>query len=627
MARRRQQRHFKDHVSEARLFTARTFWSLAGIFTLIALVISRLFYLQVSSHEHYTTLSQDNRVKVIAIAPNRGLIYDRNGVILAENLPSWRLEITPERVDDMEQLLGQLRSLISIEEDDIQRFKKLLQRKRSFDNIPLRFHLSDEEVARIAAIQHRLPGTEVVAGLTRHYPITDSMFHVLGYVGRIGVQELEQVDLTNYRGTSHIGKIGIERQYEDLLHGMVGNQQVETNAQGKILRTLQKNPPLPGQNIYLSLDVRLQEIAEKALGDYNGAVVAMDPHSGDILALVSKPGYDPNAFVNGISTKDYSRLNQDPDRPQFNRAIHGQYPPGSTIKPFIGLAGLVHDVTHEHHTLFCPGFYTLPNDDRKYRDWKKRGHGSVDLLDSIVQSCDVYFYDLARSLGIDRIAPFMERFGFGTETGIDLPHEKPGLVPSREWKRNKKRLAWYPGETLNVGIGQGDILTTPLQLASATSTLALRGKHVQPRIVGKIVDPLQHTTTEVPVVTLAPVTGISAAHWDYIIEAMKQVVHHPRGTGRRIRTDAYTIAGKTGTAQVFGIKQEEEYDEETVAKKLRDHALFISFAPVENPEIVVIVVMENGGHGGETASPVAGQVIQQYMTDRHAAMSEGDQQP
>lgn len=626
MARRRQQRHFKDHVSEARLFTARTLWSLAGIFILIAIVISRLFYLQVSNHDHYTTLSLDNRVKVIAIAPNRGLIYDRNGVILAENLPSWRLEITPERVGDMEQLLTQLQALITIDEDDIERFNKLLQRKRSFDNIPLRFHLNDEEVARIAAIQHRLPGAEVVAGLTRHYPITDTMFHVLGYVGRIGVQDLERVDATNYRGTSHIGKTGIEKQYEDILHGRVGNQQVETNAQGKILRTLQKTPPVPGQNLYLTLDARLQETAEKALDDYNGAVVAMDPYNGDILALVSKPGYDPNAFVNGISTKDYTRLNKDPDRPQFNRAIHGQYPPGSTLKPFVGLAGLMHDITHEHHTLFCPGFYTLPNDERKYRDWKKTGHGSVDLMDSIVQSCDVYFYDLARNLGIDRITPFLDRFGFGARTGIDLPHEKPGLLPSREWKRERKGLAWYPGETLNVGIGQGDILATPLQLASATSALALRGKRVQPRIVGRLEDPLSRSSADVAVVPLPPVTGISAQHWDYIIEAMKQVVHNPRGTGRRIRSDAYTIAGKTGTAQVFGIKQEEEYDEETVAKKLRDHALFISFAPVENPEIVVVVVVENGGHGGAIAAPVAGKVIEQYMTGK-TAMSGTDQQP
>ena len=598
---------FKDHFAEARLFTSRAVISVILAVLLLCVEISRLFYLQVTNHDYYTTQSHDNRVKLVPIAPTRGLIFDRHGVVLAENQPAYRLEITPEQVPDMDALLAKLKTILDISDDDIDQFRRSLRHKHTFDSVGIRFNLSDEEVARVATIQHRLPGGQIVAGLNRYYPLGETLAHIVGYVGRLDDRDLRNVDPTNYLNTSHIGKSGIEKYYESRLHGEIGYQQVETNAEGRILRVLQQTPPIPGENIHLTLDVPLQAIAEQALEDYNGAIVAMDPKNGDVLAMVSKPGFNPNLFVNGIGHSDFEKLQKNSAQPLYNRALLGRYPPGSTIKPFIGLAGLKYGVTHEHYQLFCPGFYVLPiGEERKFRDWKKQGHGTVDLDAAITESCDVYFYDLALNLSIDRIYTFLKAFGFGEKTGIDMPIESSGLLPSREWKRRKKGQPWFPGETLNIGIGQGFLLATPLQLAMATATLANRGKRVEPHLLMQNGDTGKNTIDPL-------LQEVKPQQWDYIKQAMIHVVNSRKGTARRIANPDYVIAGKTGTSQVFGIKQEEEYEAANVAMKLRDHALFIAYAPADNPKIAIAVVVENGGGGGSVAAPIAGKILNHYL--------------
>ena len=598
----------KDYSSEARLFSNRAIVSLLAITLMLGSLITRLVYLQVIDHDHYITLSNDNRVKIIPVGPTRGLIYDRNGIVLAENLPAYRLEIVPEQVEDMQALLQSLTELVNIREHDLKQFTKALRQKRTFDNIPLRFHLDDHEVARVAAIQHRLPGVEIVASLNRHYPLGNNFAHVLGYVGRKDAQDLKDIDTTNYLGTSHIGKSGIEKFYEDHLHGNVGTQQVETNARGRVIRILEQNPPSAGEDLHLTIDAPLQTIATQALGEFNGSVVTIDVTNGQILTLVSNPGFDPNLFVNGIGFKDYNELRDSDSQPLYNRALFGRYPPGSTIKPFIGLAGLKYGIVNPHYELYCPGYYIIPfGEERKFRDWKKTGHGSMDLDEALVESCDVYFYDLALNLSIDNIHPFLSSFGFGKVSGVDMPSENAGLLPSREWKRATRRQPWFPGETLNTGIGQGFLLTTPLQLANATVTLANKGQAQQLRLVlGK-----GHSRTKIPVDPL--LASIPEQQWDYIHNAMTRVVHSIRGTARRIANKSFKVAGKTGTAQVFGIKEEEEYDAEKIAFKLRDHALFIAFAPAKNPRIAIAVIVENCGGGGSVAAPIAAQVLNSYM--------------
>lgn len=577
-------------------------------------LIARLIYLQVISQEHYITLSENNRVSIRPIPPTRGLIYDRNGILLAQNLPSFSLELVPEHIKDLDQTIEQLKQLITLTEEDMDRFHKHRRNKRRFEGIPLRYRLTDEEVSRISVNQYRLPGVEIRAELTRDYPLGKLAAHAVGYVARISENELRKVDASNYSGTSHIGKVGIEQIYEDVLHGTVGFQQVETTAQGRILKVLKRTLPVPGKNLYLNLDVQLQSVAEKAFGENTGALVALDPRDGAVLAFVSTPSYDPNLFVNGLDSQTYKALRDSPDRPLFNRALRGQYPPGSTIKPFIGLAGLELNAVGAQKPLRCPGWYTLKNDPRRYRDWKKGGHGQTDLTKAIVQSCDVYFYDLSLTLGIDRLHEYLSYFGLGKRTGIDLYGEMGGLLPSREWKRRARGTAWYPGETLIAGIGQGFMLTTPLQLASITATISKNGVRQKPRMLYAIqeADETSHVLIEAQ-----PETPVPIAHehnWMIIIEAMRKVIHSPRGTAHRISTKMpYIAAGKTGTAQVFGIKQDEEYKEEDVKKKLRDHALFIVFAPLEDPRIAVAVVVENGGHGGSAAAPIARKVMDEYL--------------
>jgi penicillin-binding protein 2 len=605
----------KDYLFESHLFMRRTVQALVIAAMLVAVLVGRLVYLQVLAHEHYITLSDDNRIKILPLPPNRGLIFDRNGVILADNLPSYRLEITAEQIHDVDATLDKLSRLIDIRDVDRQRFDKLRQRTPAFKPVPLRFHLSDEEVARFAINRHKFPGVDIVAGLSRHYPHGPLAVHALGYVGRIDERDLQNIDASNYSGTTHIGKIGIEKTYEEVLHGTVGYRQVETNAEGRILRTLVRTPPVPGQNLYLTLDAELQNVTEQAFGDQAGAAVAIDPNNGNVLALASKPTFDPNLFVNGIDTETYKALRSDRQQPLFNRALRGQYPPGSTLKPFVGLGGLEQGITSEHANTYCPGFYQLPGKARKYRDWKRTGHGTVDLKSAIAESCDVYFYDLALSMGIDRLHDYLSQFGFGARTGIDISGELPGLLPSRDWKRGARNEPWFPGETLITGIGQGFMLTTPLQLASATATLSRYGNRLRPHIVGstQLYDDPELTPLSVEPAPDVPIEN--RGHWVEMIDAMREVVHGKRGTARKLSIDVgYEIAGKTGTAQVFGLREEEKYEADKLDKKLHDHSLFVAFAPVEEPVIAVAIVVEHGGSGSAVAAPIARTILDQYLS-------------
>ena len=611
----------KDYLRESLLFKDRAVIAGICVFLLLSLLTLRLLQLQVHDHQHFTTLSQDNRVKLQPLPPTRGLIYDRNGVILAQNLPAYSLEITPERVQDMQQLLQQLGQIVNISDNDLERFERLRKQRRRFDSVPIRVRLDEQEVARFSVNRHRFPGVEIEAKLLRDYPLEATTAHVLGYVGRINERELQIIDNSAYSGTSHIGKTGVEKTYEEALHGKVGVQQVEVNALGRVIRVLQSDPPTPGQDLYLSLDSRLQQATMDAFGEENGAAVAIDPRTGQLLALVSNPGFDPNLFVEGISPEDYNELQNSEDNPLFNRALRGQYPPGSTIKPFVGLAGLETGAVSLGQKKFCPGFYQLPGHSHRYRDWKRGGHGLMNLTDAVTQSCDVYYYDLAQQLGIDRLSEFLQHFGFGSRTGVDITGELGGLLPSRDWKKQARKAPWYPGETLIMGIGQGYFLTTPLQLAHATATLATRGRKLQPQVVDAI---KAHDSEEPVALARAPASMLpqqSSDNWYDVVEAMGQVIEGRRGTAKRIKSDDYRIAGKTGTAQVFTVKQDEEYDEEKVAKKMRDHALFVAFAPVDDPVIAIAVIVENGGHGGSVAAPIARKMMDAYLLGEHPRSS------
>ncbi len=580
----------------------------------MSIVLVRLYVLQVVEFDHFATLSNSNRVRLKALPPSRGLIYDRNGVVLADNLPAYRLEIVREQVEDLDAVIDGLAELVEITEQDVKRFHQASERRRPFESVPLLLNLNDDEVARLAVNLHRFQGAEINARLTRNYPLGKHAVHALGYVGRIDDNDLQKDELANYAGTSHIGKLGLEKFYEHDLHGMVGYQRVEVNAAGRTLRVLDENPPLSGNNLHLTIDSTLQQLAEDLFAEERGSVVALDPANGEILALVSMPSFDPNLFVSGISTGDYNALRESADRPLFNRALTGQYPPGSTSKPFFGLAGLEYSVVGEKQSIYCGGHYLLPNEERKYRDWKKEGHGRMDLDAAITQSCDVYFYDLSYALGIDRMSAFMRQFGFGQRTGIDSTGERPGLMPSREWKRGARGMPWFPGETLITGIGQGAFLTTPLQLASATGALAMEGKRYRPHLVRRIEYPADSMELLIQPEISGEYKPKKHLNWRHVIDAMENVVHGLRGTAQRIGRGAqYRIAGKTGTAQVFGIAQDEEYEEEKVSKRLRDHALFVGFAPAEAPRIAVAVIVENGGHGSSVAAPIARRMMDAYL--------------
>ncbi|MCL4125554.1 UNVERIFIED_CONTAM: hypothetical protein GTU68_016393 [Idotea baltica] len=494
------------------------------------------------------------------------------------------------------------------------KIKQTIKQQRRFRDVVIRERLTEEEVAIFSANRHRFPGVDVIGRLIRHYPHGALFAHTVGYVGRINERDQSLIDEKNYKGTLQIGKTGVEKKYEDLLHGQVGYQQVETNVQGRVVRELKSEASVSGQALFLNLDIQLQRVASEALQEYNGSIVAIDPRNGGILAMVSKPDFDPNLFVTGISSKNYAVLRDSIDRPLFDRSLRGHYPPGSTLKPFVALAGLELGVVKQNTKAYCPGWYTLPGKDHRYRCWKSHGHGKVDLKQSIAQSCDVYYYDLANVLGIDRLHHFLDLFGFGHRTGVDVPSESRGLSPSSQWKREMRNQVWYPGETLISGIGQGFNQTTPVQLAYATSLLAMRGVNMLPRVARGSRSDAENELNLMPIKRGNSLPIFNNENWQAIIEAMVEVTSGKRGTARSVGNDLpFTVGGKTGTAQVFGIKQDEKYDAETLAKKLHDHALFIAFAPAVSPEIVVVVVAENGGSGSKVAGPMARKMIDQYF--------------
>jgi len=613
----------KDHIRESIVFNRRLMTITLLSACVIVVLISRMFYLQIINNDHYTTLSENNRVTVQPIPATRGLIYDRNGILLAQNIPGFSLQIIPERSKNIKQTITALEKLVSISKEDKKRFYRKLRKQRSFLGIPIRYHLTDQERAQVAVNLHKLAGVEIHAELIRHYPLKDLASHAVGYVSSISEKELKKVDVTNYTNNSRYGKIGIEKAYEKILHGKMGVQRVESNAYGRVIRVLDQTLPVPGKNIYLNLDIRLHKVAKEAFNGRKGAVVAINPDNGAVLALASFPAFDPNLFVNVQDTREYRSLETSPAQPFFNRAIRGRYPPGSTIKPFIGLAGLETYITSENEIVNCKGSYQPKNDPRKYRDWKKHGHGKTDLEKSIVESCDVYYYILAEKLKIDRITSYLAPFGFGAKTNIDLRGERAGLLPSRQWKLKERRLPWFPGETLISGIGQGFNLITPVQLASSTATLSVKGQRQQPRMVYATEDPDIAIKEVMPPRALAPISIVDEQHWDKVNKSMENVVHSIYGTARSIRPGIkYKMAAKTGTAQVFGIAEDEEYEEDKVSHKLRDHALFIAFAPAEKPEIALAIIVENGGHGGSAAGPIARKIIDTYllpMAKIHAA--------
>jgi penicillin-binding protein 2 len=603
----------KDNLIENRVFLHRIMAAVVFIMLLTAGLVVRLMYLQIVGHDHYASLAKDNRVKIMPLPPTRGMIYDKNGKVLAENIPSYSLEIIPEQTSNLDDTLAGLQKLLAISDDQLEQFHKLRKRQKRFTSLPLLLNLTDDEIAKFAVARPFFPGVDIHQRMDRHYPYSELTAHVVGYVGRINESELKSLPAVEYQGSNLIGKIGIEGAYETQLHGKAGYAEMETNVQARPLNTLNEVSPIPGDNLNLTLDIDLQKTAYDALEKYNGAVVAIDIKTGGILVFASRPGYDPNPFVLGISNDAYQALQKSDDQPLYNRALRGLYPPGSTIKPFVGLGGLEHDAIGAHQKVYCPGYYQLPGVSHKYRDWKKTGHGSVNLSEAITQSCDVYFYRLALAMGIDNLQSFLKQFGFGIESGIDLVGEKAGLVPSPEWKHSRKTQgkqrsepkAWFPGETVITGIGQGYLQVTPLQLAQATAILANRGQVITPHLVDKP-----------DASKVARTIDFKSSNINQVIAGMVNVVNSQRGTAKGLRRSAkYQIAGKTGTAQVFNIKQGAKYNEHSVAFKLRDHALFVSFAPADDPKIAVAVIAEHGGHGGSVAAPIAEKVIRQYLED------------
>lgn len=623
----------KDHWKEQRLFASRLIAAGVLLLLLTGVLIYRLVQLQVVDYQLFAELSQGNRLRIEPLAPTRGLVFDRNGKVLAENLPAWELVLIPEQVSDLDATFQSLIGLGLVDAEDQTALSELVRSHRRFEHVMLT-NLTDEEAARFAVRRHQFPGVDIREGLIRHYPYGDVASHAIGYVASISPADLERIERREYAATSHIGKTGIERGFEYELHGTVGYRQQVVNAQGRVLldpasRT-ERSPssqagsletlwPAPGENLILSLDIDLQRAAEAAMGGSRGAVVALDPRNGDVLTLVSTPGFDPNRFATGLSRQDFLELNTDPDKPLFNRALAGTYPPGSVIKPFLGLAALHYAAIEPEARSLCPGYFVLPGNSHRYRDWRPQGHGLVDLHDAIVQSCDVYFYQLAVELGIDRLEEFLRSFGFGAPAGIDISGERNGVVPSREWKKQNfsrpEDQVWFPGETVIAGIGQGYSLVTPIQLAHATATLANRGTVYRPRLVIATQDSVTGERMDLEPTSLGRL-DLEDSQWQYIHDAMLGATEDLHGSGRTAMLGTpYRVAGKTGTAQVFSIAQEEEYDAETVDERLRDHGLFIAFAPAENPVIAIAVVVENGGGGARAAAPVARKVLDAFFTE------------
>lgn len=615
----------RDHTREIRHFHIRLAICAVVVVVLFGLLFSRFFYLQVLQSEHYTTLAEANRIAIQPLTPNRGLIFDRNGEILAQNYTAYTLEIIPDQVKNSESAIDELATVIEITPEDRRRFNKLKRESTRFKSLPIRSRLTEVEVARFAENQYRFPGMDVKAYPLRHYPKGELVSHVIGYIGRINDKDLEQLEadkqLKNYRGSTHVGRIGIEKSYEGVLHGQTGFEQVETDAVGRPVRTLSRVAPVAGNDLTLSLDIGLQQAAVQAFGDYRGALVALDPANGEILAFVSKPGFDPNLFVDGIDHTNWRLLNESIDRPLNNRALRGVYPPGSTFKPFMALAGLELGKRSIRYSFNDPGFFSLPGSSHRFRDWKPGGHGWVDLHKSLVISCDTYYYMLAHDLGITNIHNFIGKFGFGKGTGIDIPGEAAGLLPSPEWKKKRFKQNWLPGDTISVGIGQGFNLATPLQLTFAMMLLANDGKAYRPHFIKQQVDHYEGLVEDSFIEEMYRL-NVKQEYLDYVKHALADVTR-PGGTAARAGANAaYTFAGKTGTSQVVNIKQGERYNASRINERHRDHALFTAFAPVENPKIVLTVLVENSGSGGSTAAPIARKVLDYFFLGKMPESAE-----
>lgn len=607
----------KDHDTEKRLVNKRLIACAALVLAISCTLVGRLYFLQVTEFDYNSTVSENNRVHVLPIPPERGFIYDRNGVLLADNQPSFNMTLTRERAGDAANVLDSVISILHLPAEERAVFAKAMKQARHpFEPSTLLYDLTEEQIALLAVNQYRLPGIDVEAQFVRHYPQGNHFAHSVGYVGRINEKETKQLDPTQYRGTQSIGKTGIERFYEPELHGKVGFEEVETNAQGRVMRVLRHTDAVPGKNIVLSLDIKLQEAAEEALGDRRGSIIAIDPKTGEVLAMVSKPSFDPNLFVTGISSRDYSGLRDSIDKPLFNRALRGLYAPGSTIKPEVAIAGLDSGVISASTRVFDPGYFQLPNVDHKYRNWNHSGDGWVDLNAAIMRSNDTYFYDLASKLGIDRLHDYLSMFGVGQKVSLDMFEESSGLMPSREWKRSTRRQAWYPGETVILGIGQGYMQVTPLQLAQATALIANKGVWNRPH--------LARTIDGAPPMDEHPMPNIvlhDPKEWEQVNHAMQLVMHDARGIARASATGAqYRIAGKSGTAQVVAIKQGERYNRLKTAERNRDNALFVGFAPAEDPQIVISVMIENGEAGGRVAGPVVRKVMDAWLLDSQGGL-------
>jgi penicillin-binding protein 2 len=613
----------KDSWRERRLFEQRSIVVVVLIALLSSVLLGRLLWLQVVRYEHYSQLSQGNRVRVEPLPAARGIIYDRHGQVLADNQPTYQLELIPEEVPDLDAALAGLARIGLIDSERIDELKKLVRSRRPFESIPIRLRLDDQQIARFAVNRFRFPGIDIQTRLARNYPRGEIGVHALGYVGAISETDLQNIDRESYAGTSTIGKLGVESAYESNLRGQKGRREQLVDVRGRPIENLQAleselvfQPSRRGQDLFLTLDLAVQNAAENAMSNRRGALIALDPNNGDVLALVSHPGFDPNLFARGLSSQEFSALNSDPDRPLFNRALRGTYPPGSTIKPLVALAGLQYGVVTAEDSHYCVGYFTLPGSSRRFRDWQRRGHGSVNMQSAISRSCDPYFYSLADRLGVDRLHEFLGQFGLKAPSGIDVGGEKSGILPSRQWKRSAFRKpeeqVWFPGETVIFGIGQGYMTSTPLQVAQMTAILAMRGAAWRPRLVAALRDSQTGEVKDLPPQAMPVVTLKDDSYWDSAIDGMRAVMQG--GTASAAARGAkYSIAGKTGTAQVIAIAQGEEYDADKLDERLRDHAWFVAFAPIDKPQIVIAVLIENGGSGSGVAAPVARQVMDAYL--------------
>jgi penicillin-binding protein 2 len=626
----------KDQWNEQRIYASRTFAALLLVGLLSLTLLGKLIHLQIVRHDFYLELSQGNRVRQDPVPASRGLILDRRGRVLVDNEPAFQLELIREQTPDLNDTLQRLAALNLINHEDIEPLRRIIRSRRSFDSVPIRLRLSDEEIGRFAVHRHEFEGVDLRARQTRHYPYGELGVHALGYVAAVSEDELDRIDRPGYAGTTLIGKLGVESSYETQLHGLNGYSQILVNAQGRSVKfqgayqpELRSEAPVAGKDLVLALDLPTQQAAELALGEHRGAVVAIDPANGDVLALVSHPDFDPSLFSRGLTRSEYSQLTDNPDKPLLNRALRGAYPSGSTIKPVMALAGLTYHLVDPARRQFCDGVFHLPGSSHLYREGKGGKHGAVDLVDAIARSCDVYFYGLAAQIGVDRIAAFAAQFGLGALTGIDISGEKPGLLPTPAWKRQAYKRpqdqVWYPGETVNLGVGQGYLTVTPLQLAHMASVLAERGTSFRPRVVLGARDASGKLIANAPVAS-AGASTVSDADWALMLRGMIGATTY--GTAAVIGKDArYSIAGKTGTAQVYTVGQNARYNEKTVAERLRDHAWFIAFAPAEAPRIAVCVLVENGGFGASAAAPIGRRVMDAYLLEGLPATAGGSVTP